>query len=72
MPFIVPHLTTRVLRGEYPQIVEVPHDPTRGWMDPEYPSLYVAQRVIANYAWVMREVYPANPYREAMTSVSLL
>lgn len=71
MPFIIPRLTTRILRGEYPEILEVPHDPTRGWLDPEYPALDVAKRVIANLAWVYREVYPQNPHRAAMSHISL-
>lgn len=71
MPFVVPNLITRVLRGEYPDIQEVPHDPFHPWLEPEYKSLDEARRVISNLAWVLRRVYPGNPSDSSLIPISL-
>jgi hypothetical protein len=71
LPWVVPDMTTRILRGELPDIKEVPTDPYRGWLQPEYSSLDEARRVISNLAWVLIRAYPQNPNKAKMVPLSL-
>lgn len=64
MPFIVPDMTTRLLRGEMPEIVEVPHDPTRGWLEPEFEYVGDAALAMCEYVIGILAVYRGSPFRE--------
>jgi hypothetical protein len=71
LPWVVPDMTSRILRGEPPEIQEVTTDPFRGWLQPEYGSLDEARRVISNLAWVLIRAYPQNPNKAKMVPLSL-
>ena len=64
MPLIVPDMTTRLLRGEMPEIVEVTHDPTRGWLEPEFESVADAALSMFFYLDGLMEIYKVNPFLE--------
>lgn len=69
--FIIPELIPKILRGETPTIVEVTHDPYRGWLSPEYSSVDECKRLITNLAWVLLRAYPKNPHKQALIPISL-
>lgn len=55
-----------------PEIVEVPHDPYRGWLEPEYPTRQRAGEAIWCMADACRVAYPDNPKAEDVDNVCCL